>query len=198
MSNTKINIAKNGTTTLATAGKYCDRNIDINVDVGVNSKEVGLLMDGYLQNFHNEHATSVKMFFFYKNYSLKSVNLPKVKIVYDEGFNSCTSLVDVYMPKLHTLKIGSFKHCWKLEKIELPSATSIASEVFYGSKVLKTFVVGTTNCTLVSKNAFLNTPIGNGEGYIYVPDDAVEAYKTATNWCAYADQIKGISELPQG
>jgi hypothetical protein len=31
--NTQININSNGKTTLATAGKYCDRNIDVNVDV---------------------------------------------------------------------------------------------------------------------------------------------------------------------
>lgn len=31
--NIQIHIAANGTTTLATAGKYCDRNIDINVEV---------------------------------------------------------------------------------------------------------------------------------------------------------------------
>lgn len=33
MANTQINITDNGTTTLATSGKYCDRNIDVNVDV---------------------------------------------------------------------------------------------------------------------------------------------------------------------
>ena len=33
MENTQINIGSNGTTTLATAGKYCDRNIDVNVAV---------------------------------------------------------------------------------------------------------------------------------------------------------------------
>lgn len=33
MANTQININANGKTTLATAGKYCDRNIDVNVDV---------------------------------------------------------------------------------------------------------------------------------------------------------------------
>jgi hypothetical protein len=33
MANHQINISTNGTTTLATAGKYCDRNIDVNVDV---------------------------------------------------------------------------------------------------------------------------------------------------------------------
>ena len=33
MANTQIDITGNGTTTLATAGKYCDRNIDVNVAV---------------------------------------------------------------------------------------------------------------------------------------------------------------------
>lgn len=33
MANTQINISENGTTTLATSGKYCDRNIDVNVEV---------------------------------------------------------------------------------------------------------------------------------------------------------------------
>lgn len=33
MANTQINIIANGTKTLATAGKYCDRNIDVNVSV---------------------------------------------------------------------------------------------------------------------------------------------------------------------
>lgn len=33
MANTQIDITDNGTTTLATAGKYCDRNIDVNVAV---------------------------------------------------------------------------------------------------------------------------------------------------------------------
>lgn len=33
MANIQINIAENGTKTLATAGKYCDRNIDVNVSV---------------------------------------------------------------------------------------------------------------------------------------------------------------------
>ena len=33
MANIQIDISENGKKTLATAGKYCDRNIDINVDV---------------------------------------------------------------------------------------------------------------------------------------------------------------------
>ena len=33
MANHQINITTNGTTTLATAEKWCDRNIDVNVNV---------------------------------------------------------------------------------------------------------------------------------------------------------------------
>lgn len=36
MANTQVNVTQNGTTTLATAGKYCDRNIDVNVSVPTN------------------------------------------------------------------------------------------------------------------------------------------------------------------
>ena len=36
MANTQIEIITNGTTTLATAGKYCDKNIDVNVAVPAN------------------------------------------------------------------------------------------------------------------------------------------------------------------
>lgn len=38
MANTQVNISANGTTTLATAGKYCDRNIDVNVNVESEAK----------------------------------------------------------------------------------------------------------------------------------------------------------------
>ena len=37
MANIQVNITKNGTTTLATAGKYCDRNVDVNVNVPIPS-----------------------------------------------------------------------------------------------------------------------------------------------------------------
>ena len=44
-------------------------------------------------------------------------------------------------------------------------------------------------------NMLQSTPIANGTGYVYVPDDMVDTYKSATNWSTYASQIKGMSEL---
>ena len=77
-----------------------------------------------------------------------------------------------------TIKPGAFYNCTKLSKFALPNITSVP--------------------TLSSTNNFYNTPIANGTGYIYVPDDLVESFKSATNWNTYADQIKAISEMEAG
>jgi hypothetical protein len=50
-------------------------------------------------------------------------------------------------------------------------------------------LTGTVNATY--------NPNGDKDCYIYVPDDMVDTLKEATNWSVYADQIKGLSELPQ-
>ena len=46
---------------------------------------------------------------------------------------------------------------------------------------------GTTNSTY--------NPQGLKDGRIYVPDDKVDALKTATNWSTYADIIVPLSTL---
>jgi hypothetical protein len=46
-------------------------------------------------------------------------------------------------------------------------------------------------------NVFSSSAIANGTGFVYVPDNLVEKYKTATNWSTYASQIKPMSELPE-
>lgn len=42
----------------------------------------------------------------------------------------------------------------------------------------------------------INGSIPDNSGLkIYVPDSAIETYKTATNWSAFADKIVGFNEL---
>lgn len=84
-----------------------------------------------------------------------------------------------------------------LEEVDLQTLAlcDISSQAFASCRALKRFIVRSSNPHTISNNIFQNTPIASGTGYIYVPDDAVETYKSATNWSVYADQIKGISEL---
>ena len=91
-------------------------------------------------------------------------------------FNGCTSLTEMTcLGNITSIETGAFTYCTKLSKFALPNITSVP--------------------TLSSTDAFHSTPIASGTGYIYVPDDLVESFKSATNWSTYADQIKAISEM---
>ena len=59
MANTQITISKNGKTTLATAGKYCDRNIDINVEVANIDDVVPTYWQSYLESKATEINTAI-------------------------------------------------------------------------------------------------------------------------------------------
>lgn len=79
------------------------------------------------------------------------------------------------------------------------SYTAISATSFKNCSNLTTLILRNTSGahTLSNINAFAGTPIENGTGFIYVPDELVNIYKSATNWSTYAAQIKPISELPE-
>ena len=145
--------------------------------------------------------------------SLPGLYLGKVTSVGSYAFDGCTSFtVDVNAPNLTTLDTYAFRNtaitsfvapilsaitsnalygCKKLKFIELTDVTSIAANAFYGCSALEAVVIrNTTPPTLSSTNAFTST----NNCPFYVPDEAVEAYKAATNWKSYATRIKPLSE----
>ena len=139
-----------------------------------------------------------------------------------DTFSGCRNLALTELPSgITTIGSYAFRYCEKLKITEIPSGiTSLPDYAFSGCTSIEHItILGIlrnmnrsvfTNCTSLSyvslpnvtsvptiaSNDFDNTPIKNGTGYVYVPDDLIETYKTATNWSIYANQIKGISELP--
>ena len=84
-----------------------------------------------------------------------------------------------------------------LTTVSLPAVTSISSNAFqYCTKLTSLTLSKNQVATLSATNALQVTPIASGTGYIYVPDDLVGQYKTATNWATYANQILPISQKP--
>lgn len=74
--------------------------------------------------------------------------------------------------------------------------SEIGSASFRECGSLSSLVVYSESVPILSNsNAFMLTPIADGTGYIYVLDNLVDSYKSATNWSTYAEQIKSISEL---
>ena len=215
--NTQIDIIKNGTTTLATAGKYCDRNIDVNVSYTkcFDGSMVGEYIDDNLTSvrfggFAGTGYTKISLpncteLKGTRNFAacpnLEVLELPEV-VTTTEGlgytFYASTKLKKVSLPKLaYTSDTGGcFQGCSNIERIELPmlSGTTISNYTFRQCYALKVIIIGgSTLCPLGNVNAFQNC----NNAIIYVPDDLVTTYQGATNWATYASRIKGISEVPK-
>lgn len=185
--NIKINITENGTTTLATAGKYCDRNIDVIVNVPSNDEELeeqkaitnGIIEKTISGEYVNNDLTFIGSYAFFNCKNLESICFPNVEKVDTTAFSACSSL-----------KRADFTN--------LGSNTGIYGSTFKNCTSLEVFIIrGATRSRLSGANAFEGSAIANGTGFIYVPDNLVDDYKRATNWSAHASQIKPISELEE-
>ena len=108
---------------------------------------------------------------------------------------------------------GAFYSCVELARVELTDIKEIGSFTFNGCTALSLAIIGNT-VTKIDSSAFLNclrlarlvvkaaTPPTLASDTlkgcskltaIYVPDEAVEAYKAATNWIGYAAKIQPLS-----
>lgn len=92
---------------------------------------------------------------------------------------------------------GSFFDCSNLAKIDFDVLEEMKDADFYQCSALKAVIIRSPAvCAMSDSKAFKSTPIASGTGYIYVPAALVDSYKAATNWSAYADQIRAIEDYP--
>ena len=129
-------------------------------------------------------------------------------------FRFCSNLTTI--PQLDTSKVtsmdGMFENCYKLTTIDITymnlTTTSTNNNFAYNCYSLTKLIIrNMTNIPALNSNAFTNcyhftgttdatyNPQGLKDGRIYVPDDKVDALKTATNWSVYADIIVPLSTL---
>jgi hypothetical protein len=78
-----------------------------------------------------------------------------------------------------------------VEKVDLPTTVSFIPGYIGSVRLIELIVRRTTPPTMSIATAIR----GNTDLKIYVPDASVDAYKTATNWVAYAERIFPLSEL---
>ena len=188
--------SKNGTNTQYEDVEMPQAILDIQTGGGeVDNTLIDSIITRTLTHLESTTATSVANTTFSDYTYLVSINLPLVETVGSQSFRRCTALSQVNLPKVKTMMSECFYGDAKLTYIDLPSITTIQKGVF-ASTGLETLIIRTPQvCSLQNITAVQNTPIANGTGFVYVPDDLVDSYKSATNWSTYANQIKGLSEL---
>ena len=158
-------------------------------------------MDGILTRkgttIRNDRITYLGLEVFRNYDSLAIADFPNVTSTGVNVFYACYGLSTVNLPSLISISSNMFAYSSLLKRLDFPSVESISGGAFSGCARLVTVILRKADavCTLENVNAFNNTPIAKGTGFVYVPDDLVEQYKAATNWSTYANQIKPIGEL---
>lgn len=143
--------------------------------------------------------------YFAEAVKLKTINIPNLITIQDgtRAFAGCVSLEEFNAPNLTSIGSTStmFSQCTKVMKISFPKlgGTTINANTFNICYALKTLILGGSEfCPLDNINAFSKAGQNVEGGFkVYVPDNLVDTYKTATNWSNFADKIKPISELEE-
>lgn len=143
-----------------------------------------------LSNFDFSAATSINSMCYGAGARLKEIKLPSTissGVLVSDGINSAfgnnVSLLEIDLTgfNMNACTGGSiFRYDYSLEKVVLPdSLKAIGTYCFGDCRNLKTVVLpSTTLVTLANTNAFNNSRAKT----IYVPDNLVASYRTASNW----------------
>ncbi len=160
---------------------YEEENARLNEELSEKTVQLQAEQDAFdailtrsAQSVSNDRVTAISYYVFYSWTNLLSADFPKVTAIASRGF-AYTGLTSIDLPCLQRITGKMvFAYCTSLKKVVLRNS-AVVSDPY--------------------TDTFTGTPIADGTGFIYVPDDLVEAYKTATNWSVFANQIKPISEL---
>ncbi len=125
--------------------------------------------------------------------ALKKVNFPSAKSLSASLLHNCESLTDVNIPLATDLGQSCFYGCSSLKSVDLPSATKLGAYCFGLCTSLKTLIIRSESVCVADTQIFKDvvTPT------IYVPDNLVSEYKSATNWSTYKNNIKPLSSYEE-
>lgn len=130
------------------------------------------------------------------NSAIQQADFPLVTTIGTSCFNMAKNLTSANLPLITDLPAGTFRNS-TIRIADFSAVTNINRTAFTDCTSLETLIIRTPSVCVISdiSIALRGSKIASGTGYIYVPDDLVDSYKTATNWVALANQIKPISAL---
>lgn len=127
---------------------------------------------------------------FYYCSDLKSITLPEsVTIIGDSAFSVCSRLTSITLPEgVTTIGDSAFGDCRSLANIALPqSITNIGNLAFYDCISLANIYCKPITPPTLGLDMFSSAYVPS----IFVPQTSVGAYKAASSWKAYVQQIVG-------
>lgn len=141
--------------------------------------------------------TEIGTYAFQDCFSLQSANFPLVTMVGNYAFQNAM-VKRIVLPATTNLG-GYLNQGYGSSEVDLSAKpTSIGENAFSSAYNMTALILRYSEMIpLTNVNAFTNTPIQAGYGWIYVPSDLVDTYKAATKWSTFAEQIVSIDEYPK-
>ena len=166
-----------------------------NISGGSGSNDFDKYIEGTLTEFTSNVETIRSQGLWWGTF--ETANFPEAKRIEASAFWECTKMKNLYLPKVEFRGNSGLYSSSGLTRLDLPSIKRIEGYAFCFSNIT-TIVIGTTDCVLSDDYAFADI---YSSCIVYVPDEALESYRTATNWVAAlawnpSITLKGISELP--
>lgn len=211
-----MTITANGTVT-EDVSAY--KNVEVTVAVpasGGDGDKTAAFLDGTITAYSNSELTEIREKAFYGCIKMTSVDLPNVTILGADAFHTCKWLETINIPKLTAIPYQCFYYCFSLpdvlvfsacknvagyaisyaetKKLDILGGGQIDSFAFYRASYFNTLILRNAETVTTLQAA----PSSVWQDYtavtVYVPDNLLETYKTATNWVKMAGQIKALSE----
>lgn len=142
------------------------------------------------------NITAINDSLFYCCKCLQTISMPEsVTSMGVNIFYGCNCLKSINIPRnLTSMKANMFYECYILSNIIIPeNITSFEHYVFYSCNNLLNCVLTCTSVPTMSSSGIFNNI--NKIATIWVRDELVDSYKSATNWSTYASYIKPLSSM---
>lgn len=162
-------------------------------------------IDRYLSTSDFESSKSIVITNFkfgsgFKANSLRLLNATGGSMYGCQYFLSGSPVHFVVLPKITDVSVDMFKNITALEGADFNPLTYVRQTAFTGCTSFGTLVLRKTSgvITLANINAFNSTKFadGNSGGVLYVPNDLIASYQSASNWSTILgytnNQIKSI------
>ena len=133
--------------------------------------------------------------------SLASVVIPSsVTSIGSDAFSGCSSLASVVIPSSVTsIGEGTFSYCTGLVSVDIPySVTSIGDGAFRACNNLKKLVCHATTPPVFADELWGGAFVGVNKDActLYVPQESLDAYKSAVQWKDFFNITTGIKNVP--
>ena len=189
------------------------------IDTFGDNAVIDSIIDRTITEFNDNALVTIGSYAFYKCIELTTIDLPNVTSIAYSAFYGCTALRSINIPAVTSIDAyNTFSECKSLTEVVLPACTNVGHGAFSYCNAIKVIDCATTNklsignnafsyclldalilrsdsvASLSSVNAFSDTRVAKGAGYIYAPASLLSDYKSATNWSTYSTQFRALED----